>query len=499
MASAGQLAGIVIACGAAAVALLAPAPRPRYVAIAVALLAAVALIAGQVWDTPRLASLRDHPLEAAGLAVMALALVATLGAAFRRWRWAFPTAAFAVLGLRLPIQLGGQSSSLLVPLYAVIAGAALALGVEAWRAADAPGPAEPASAGRWRGPALEWLPRILAAYLVLYAVQTAYSEDPANAVENAAFFLVPFAVLFVLLAELDWTSWLLARVLAITVAVALVFAAIAIGEYAARHLILNRDLVQENAIHLYYRVNSLFRDPNVFGRYLALAMAALGAYLAWERRPAWAWASALAFGFLLVGLALSFSLTSFAALVAGLVVAAWRRFGLGWAAAAVAAMALAAGGFLVVSGTGSADLSNKHDVNEAVSGRVPLVSGGLRLARAHAIWGWGSGSFGAAFSRHIKRAKTTASHSEPITVAAEQGVIGLAVYAALLGASLLILLGGAMRASPARVAVGACYVALIVHSLGYADFATDPASWALLALGLALARAELRDRPALAS
>ena len=158
-------------------------------------------------------------------------------------------------------------------------------------------------------------------------------------------------------------------------------------------------------------------------------------------------------------------------------------------------MALTGGAFLVVSGTGSADLANRHDVNEAVSGRVPLVSGGLRLARAHPIWGWGSGSFGAAFSRHIKRAKTTASHSEPITVAAEQGAIGIVAYLVLLAASLLVLLGGPMRASPARVAVGACYVALIVHSLGYADFATDPASWALMAVGLALARAQLGAAP----
>jgi hypothetical protein len=34
--------------------------------------------------------------------------------------------------------------------------------------------------------------------------------------------------------------------------------------------------------------------------------------------------------------------------------------------------------------------------------------------------------------------------------------------------------------------VGACFVALIVHSLGYADFSVDPAMWALLGLGVAL-------------
>ena len=39
----------------------------------------------------------------------------------------------------------------------------------------------------------------------LYAIQAAYSADVSNAIENAAFFLVPFAVMFVLLAEVRWT------------------------------------------------------------------------------------------------------------------------------------------------------------------------------------------------------------------------------------------------------------------------------------------------------
>jgi putative inorganic carbon (HCO3(-)) transporter len=487
MASAGQIIGILAACGGSAVALLVPNARIRYGAIVIALVASLTLITGQVWNTSRLASLRHHPAEAAGLAVVALGFVGALAAVFRRYHWAFPLFAFAVIGLRVSIDVGGQSSSLLVPLYVVTAAGAIALGIGAWNEEGTPPPVGEQT-GHWRALAIEWLPRILAAYLVLYAIQSTYSEDPTNAVENAAFFLVPFAVLFVLLSELDWTDWLLARVLGVTAAVALVFSLIAIAEYAGRHLILNPDLVQENAIHLYYRVNSLFRDPNVFGRYVALTMVALGAYLAWERRPLWAWGTALLSGVLLVALAFSFSVTSFAALIAGLLVVVWKRFSLRWAAGSLAAMAVAGVAFLAVSGIGSADLSNP---NEASSGRVPLVSGGLRLARAHPLWGWGSGSFGAAFSRHIKRAKTTASHSEPITVAAEQGAIGLVVYLALIGASLLILLGGPMRASPARVAVGACYVALIVHSLGYADFATDPASWALLALGLALARGQL--------
>ena len=49
-----------------------------------------------------------------------------------------------------------------------------------------------------------WLRRALAATLVLYAVQAAYSDDVSNAVENVGFFLVPFAILFCQLAEFRW-------------------------------------------------------------------------------------------------------------------------------------------------------------------------------------------------------------------------------------------------------------------------------------------------------
>jgi O-antigen ligase len=118
---------------------------------------------------------------------------------------------------------------------------------------------------------------------------------------------------------------------------------------------------------------------------------------------------------------------------------------------------------------------------------VSLAEGGLRLARHRPVWGWGSGSFGAAFSRHIQRAKTTVSHTEPITVAAEQGGVGLILYLALVVLALIVLLGGG-GASVATATAAACFVAMVVHSLGYADFTTDPATWALIGLGMALRR-----------
>ena len=133
-------------------------------------------------------------------------------------------------------------------------------------------------------PLVTWLYRALAATLVVYAIQTAYSVHVSNAIENAAFFLVPFAVMFGLLTEVRWTPRLLGGVLAAVAGLGLVLAAVAFWEYAARDLLLSRgDLLQSNQLHLYFRVNSLFYDPNVFGRYLALTLVALGAFLAWTR------------------------------------------------------------------------------------------------------------------------------------------------------------------------------------------------------------------------
>src|SRR5690606_20690463 len=119
------------------------------------------------------------------------------------------------------------------------------------------------------------------------------------------------------------------------------------------------------------------------------------------------------------------------------------------------------------------------------SGRANLITGGIELFERRPIAGWGSGSFTTAFRREIERIKKPVSHHEPITVAAEQGIVGLIPYLAVVGLAVALLLTPWPR-SAGRAAVAACFAALLVHSLGYAGFAIDPATWALLALGLVL-------------
>ena len=113
---------MLVACGGAAVALLARDPRLRYGAAAVALIAAPALVAGDVWHSARLIDLRSHPAKLAAATAVALLAVGGAATVFRRFAWIFPVSVFAALPLRVPVQLGGHTSHLLIPLYMVIAG-----------------------------------------------------------------------------------------------------------------------------------------------------------------------------------------------------------------------------------------------------------------------------------------------------------------------------------------------------------------------------------------
>ena len=130
-------------------------------------------------------------------------------------------------------------------------------------------------------------------------------------------------------------------------------------------------------------------------------------------------------------------------------------------------------------------------INGASSGRGGLVSGGVSLFGQRPVWGYGSGSFVVEYRRHNRRTATTlsASHTIPVTIAAEQGLIGEVVYLALVVCALICVLRHA-RGDPVRGAIGAAFAALIFHTMLYADFLEDPVTWALLGIGVALAVAQ---------
>lgn len=480
-----ELLGALVACGAAAAALLLRDARARYGATGVALAAALALVAGQVWEQPRFEDVREQPELLLLGGVLAGVALGAATATFVRAPAAFAIAAFALVPLRLPIQVGGETNFLLVPLYGVIAGGWLRAVwlLVAGRGAQLQSASSP-TAGEGR--VARWLAIALAALLVAYAIGIAWSDDGDYAIRTVAFFLAPFAALLVLLRDLRWHRKLVGQVVVAVVAMALVFGAVGLYQSVVRDLSLNKHLQDANQLHLYFRVNSVFRDPNVLGRYLVFAIVAVAAWIAWRRPAREALAGFAIAAALLCGLAFTYSQTSFVALIAGLGVLTWFRFGWPGLGAATGMVAVAAVGLAVIGGPPDDAIGRKQDLGEATSGRANLISGGIELFERRPLAGQGSGAFAISFRRQIKRIRRPISHTEPITVAAEQGVLGLVPYGAVVVLSVMLLCVPWPGSSAARAGVAACFVVLLVHSIGYAGFAIDPAMWVLLALGFAL-------------
>jgi O-antigen ligase len=442
-------------------------------------------------------------------AVVALLLVAALVAAMRRHREVLPLAGVFALPFRLPISTGGRTVNLLIPLYLVIAAGTLiyllARLLGAGRAREESAPAREREALSLRSPSSWASPRgveaLLLGAILIYALQTLYSGDRGKGAENLAFFYVPFALLFWLLRDVRWTRALLARCLGVAVALAVLFAGVGFAEYYRKSLFLNPKIVAANDYDNYFRVNSVFFDPSIYGRFLALVMIALMAVVLTRgvaavararRREMIAGGAVLVW--LLAGLVTSFSQSSIAALLLGLAVLGAWCWGVRRAVYASLAVLVVAG-LIVALSPASLHLGLKGSggsANNATNGRGNLVSGGLELFAKRPLEGYGSGSFETEYKLNSKsdaENAVSASHTIPVTIAAEQGILGLALYVALLAAAFLVLFRGAGR-SPPRIAIAACFTALVLHTWTYADFLEDPTTWLLLAIGMALARAD---------
>ena len=392
----------------------------------------------------------------AAMAGLAL-LFARRPASSRRWRW--PRCRSACRS-----QAGGRTANLLVPLYVVIGAGALAWLVP--RLARAGTRARrPSARGRWSGCC--W------AASCSTRVQSLYADDAAKAFEQVVFFYVPFALLFVLLRGMEWTPRRLLWGGGALVVLALVF--------AGDRLLGVRD-APPAAQPEGDRVQP---GRGVLPRQLAVLRpehlrALPGAGDARAGGGAAVGASARATLLLAIG-ALRRALGRAAddALAVELRRAAARagraRRGCASAASYVLAPALVAvvgggGARLRVPGRAAAGRSRLR-VARRRHLRARRPDGGRRGPRAReAAVRLGLGSLQRRVPPRARRAPareaTSASHTIPITVAAEQGLLGLAAYVALLVLAFRRLLRGA-RGGPVRAAIarrlrraGAAHVAL---------------------------------------
>jgi hypothetical protein len=460
--------------------------RWRALAMLAVLVVTPALLLADIWHTSQLTHLRHHPAEAGATVVLGVIVVLALAVLIYKEPRAFPLLAIFALPFRLPIATGGSTSNLLIPLYLVVGAGALAYLTPRLRDRSE----HPERAGRVL---LEWL---LLAAVVLYGLQAAYSADFSKALENMVFFYVPFALMFALLREVAWTRELLLQCLALAAALAVVFAGIGFVEYDRKQLFLNPKVVAADQYGNYFRVNSLFFDPNIYGRFLALVMIGVTTVVLWSVRRRTVLLGGAVLLWLLAGLVTSFSQSSIAALLLGLAVLAayrWDVRGTIYVTVALAAIVLVA--VVVAPPSLHLGLTGKGgSASNATSGRTKLIEGGLHLFADRPLQGFGPGSFAQEYRAHERvtsTSATSASHTIPITVAAEQGIVGLALYVALLVAAFATLFRGAGRSpigrSPPRIALAACFAALVLHTFTYADFLEDPETWVLLGIGVALA------------
>ncbi|MEH3054913.1 MAG: O-antigen ligase family protein [Patulibacter minatonensis] len=496
-----DLSSVLVAALAAA-ALLLRAPAARWTAVILALLVTPLLLAGAVLDDDRATQLFDHPLLLLAGGVAGLVAVVAAALALARWPQALPPLLAIAIPLRVPISVGGDSVNLLVPLYGLIGAGAFAAALRArrvgrekaqsWDIRTGPAPAEvvrDAWTARSLSGAAALVPILLAASVLLYGLRVPFSEDPDRGVQTLCFFLVPFTVLFIVLREIEWTRAVLVRVGAALVVLALVAAALGGYEYATGEVLWNQKIMDANSLSTTVRVNSLFFDPNIYGRFLMVVLLGILAVLAWGARGGRAAALGLLFVVLWAGLFVSFSQSSMLGLIFGATVLLGVRFGAGRSVLAGGAVIVAAVvAVLALSGPLRVNVSSPEGLDRSSAGRWALVKGGVELYTAKPIAGWGSGSYRRAYREETNTSDVravAASHTIPLTVAAEEGTIGLLVYLALLVASVAALLRAA-RNSAAGAAVAAAYLAMVLHSWFYAAFLEDPLTWALLAVGVSL-------------
>jgi O-antigen ligase len=427
--------------------------------------------------------------------VVALAVLMALGRLVARKPWVW----FLLLGLalpvRIPLSLGGEDANLLLPLYAVIV---LGLAVLWWMERDGTRPR------LWPSTPLD-LPLML--FVGFTLVSLLWSSDVAEGAVKATFFWIPFVLLYLLVVAI-WREGRALRTLAITtMAMSVPVAVLALAEYASRDILWNHRLMQANVYSRFFRVNSIFYDPNILGRYLALALIITVAV-------AWLWRGSnrvlVACGVVAAidaaALVVTFSRSSALMLMVGLLIMALRMFG--WRKAVLTAVVMAligSGVAIATSGQVRAALTSTERLEKVSEGRFDLVDGGVDIFREHPVAGGGLGSFATDYSQllsqqELRKTRVVISHNAPVTILSEEGAIGFALFIWLCVIAVIVGVVATRDRDddvgvPGAAMLGAM-VGIFVHALLYSALFEDPYTWVLAAGLVALcARAPGRSDP----
>ena len=253
----------------------------------------------------------------------------------------------------------------LLPLYAVLGAAALAL---AWQALRG-----------FRTRHVTLLVSVPAiAFLAISAISLLWTDDLHAGEDVLAYFLLPFGLLVALVARAPFPPWLPRALAVIAVGLGSLFAVVGLIQAATHKLWFFSPAVEVgNAYSSFFRVTSLFRDPSLYGRHVVIGIVVLlVAVLYGKVNP---FLATGLIGLMFAGLWFSYSQSSMAALfVVTLVLAAFAGGrGLKLVAALTAAVVLlGAAGFVLNS---ARDHSAQTVHQRPVTARRPDVEG-VRVA-----------------------------------------------------------------------------------------------------------------------
>jgi O-antigen ligase len=454
--------------GAVGVALLLCA-RPAVLRLAGVVLLGIGLVPLILHEQPSIGDrLQAHPVLAPPALAVALVLLAAGTWIALRWPW-LVVAGCVIAGLRLPLRDPPSPADHLLPLYAILVCGLVAHAVEVVR-------------GRADRPSLGPLGPALAAWVLFASASLFWTSS----LDKGAFSVIDVALPFGALAALVGSfglervrPLLLAR---LQVALALLFSLVAVYQWQSHHLISNRKLEVDNAYASFYRVNSLFFDPSLFGRFQAIAILTLVGALLLARRSLRPAVLVLASVAVFVGLALSYSQSSLLALDIGLVVLA----GIVWRGRAVLGFAALAALVLLAS---LAVPTTRHKIfHTSISGitsnRSSILRKGIDAFRRHPLIGSGLGSFSHSAGTTPQERARIAPHNVILQEAVELGLIGLIVLAGIVVAVLRLLLrpADASRSRELRLVLACELTAIVVSSLFYASLFEDPIAWVAAAL-----------------
>ena len=368
----------------------------------------------------------------------------------------------------------------LLPLYLVLTAAVLATVVRLIRSSEPPALLPP------------WLAGPAAAFLALAALSLFWTDELVAGSNTLLFFLNPFTALLAVAGRAPFPGWMPRVLGTIAVALGCVFAAVGLWQALTEELLFFAPKLEvANTYGSFFRVTSLFRDPSLYGRHLVVAIAVL--LVAFFLRRASVWLAAGLIVFLWAGVYFSYSQSSMVALFAvtfAVTAAAGDRL------SRIAAVTIA----IFLAAAGSAFLATElqdESARRVTSDRSRRVEITLEVVRDHPIAGVGIGSQPAASRARSERGgpeENFVSHTTPLTIAAELGLLGLLLY--------LLLLAGAARTfwevwrryQALGLALAAVLLALAVHSLFYSGFLEDPVTWVALATASAALAAPVTVR-----